>query len=326
MYRIRLHGRGGHGIKTAGRMLGSAFFAEGFEVQDAPRYGAERRGAPIFAYVRADRAPIAERGAIEHPDLVIVVDESLVQVPAAGVTQGVDDHVVLVIASDASAETWRERLALAGPILTLSPDPGDDAARSELMGAASVGAAARAIGVISLASVEAAVREELAALPGAVIERNVVQARESFERFADHEGCVVPAEPRAVSEAARPDWVRLAAEPVAQSAPGIHGAATSELVATGLWRTQRPEIDADLCRRCSWICSTLCPDGAIDVAADRRPVIDYDHCKGCLICVAVCPSHAIRVEPEPAPVPVRPRVGAVEVDGSAASSTNERPR
>lgn len=43
MFRIRLHGRGGQGIKTASRVLGTAFFLEGFEVQDAPRYGAERR-------------------------------------------------------------------------------------------------------------------------------------------------------------------------------------------------------------------------------------------------------------------------------------------
>ena len=53
MFRIRFHGRGGQGMKTASRILGSAFFLEGYEVQDAPRYGAERRGAPIFAYVRA---------------------------------------------------------------------------------------------------------------------------------------------------------------------------------------------------------------------------------------------------------------------------------
>ena len=46
MYRIRLHGRGGQGLKTASRLLGTALFLEGFEVQDAPRYGAERRGAP----------------------------------------------------------------------------------------------------------------------------------------------------------------------------------------------------------------------------------------------------------------------------------------
>ena len=48
MYRIRLHGRGGQGIKTAGRILGTAFFLEGFEVQDAPRYGAERRARPCL--------------------------------------------------------------------------------------------------------------------------------------------------------------------------------------------------------------------------------------------------------------------------------------
>ena len=64
MFRIRLHGRGGQGIKSASRVLGTAFFHEGFEVQDAPRYGAERRGAPVFAYVRADRQAIHERGVI----------------------------------------------------------------------------------------------------------------------------------------------------------------------------------------------------------------------------------------------------------------------
>jgi len=59
-------------MKTASRMLGTAFFLEGFEVQDAPRYGAERRGAPIFAYVRAAREPINERGVVARPDLVMV--------------------------------------------------------------------------------------------------------------------------------------------------------------------------------------------------------------------------------------------------------------
>ena len=58
MYRIRFHGRGGQGMKTASRILGSAFFGAGYEVQDAPRYGAERPGAPIFAYVREARETI----------------------------------------------------------------------------------------------------------------------------------------------------------------------------------------------------------------------------------------------------------------------------
>ena len=32
MYRIRFHGRGGQGMKTASRILGRAFFLEGLEV------------------------------------------------------------------------------------------------------------------------------------------------------------------------------------------------------------------------------------------------------------------------------------------------------
>jgi pyruvate ferredoxin oxidoreductase gamma subunit len=97
---------------------------------------------------------------------------------------------------------------------------------------------------------------------------------------------------------APPEWVKLEAEPSSLAAPDICGSATSELVPTGLWRTMRPVIDETLCNRCWWICSTLCPDGAIDVSPEREPIIDYDHCKGCLLCAAVCPPHAIRVVPE----------------------------
>ena len=70
------HGFKPHGL-TAAQALGTAFFVEGFVVQDAPRYGAERRGAPIFAYVRAARPPIQERGVIARPDLAIVADDTV---------------------------------------------------------------------------------------------------------------------------------------------------------------------------------------------------------------------------------------------------------
>jgi pyruvate ferredoxin oxidoreductase gamma subunit len=60
----------------------------------------------------------------------------------------------------------------------------------------------------------------------------------------------------------------------------------------------RPVIDHEHCNRCTWICTTLCPDGAIHTDAEGRPEIDYDHCKGCLVCAAVCPPHAIGAIPE----------------------------
>ncbi|MEW6269993.1 MAG: 2-oxoacid:acceptor oxidoreductase family protein [Thermodesulfobacteriota bacterium] len=299
MYRIRMHGRGGHGIKTGSRILGSALFASGFEVQDATVYGAERRGAPISAYVRADRAPIHERGAITRPDLVVVGDDTLVAIPAAGVLAGVGAETVLLLRSNDPTERWRERLALAGPVVTLAPGADEDAGGLRpLVGLACAGAAARLVGVITRATLEHAVREELRAHDAAATEHALACVRDAFDAVAAHAGAV--REGVAISAAGyeHPAWVVLPLDDVAVAAPDVHAQGTSALVGTGAWRTHRPVIEYERCNRCSWICSTLCPDGAIDVDPDRTPHVDYEHCKGCMICVAVCPRHAITPQPE----------------------------
>jgi pyruvate ferredoxin oxidoreductase gamma subunit len=121
--------------------------------------------------------------------------------------------------------------------------------------------------------------------------------------MAAHEGCVVQAAKPAADGSSRPEWIDLQPESASLSTPIILGGETSSQVRTGLWRTQRPVVDYAHCRHCTWICATLCPDGAIAVGAEHEPIIDYEHCKGCLLCAAVCPSHAIRIEPECAVVP-----------------------
>jgi pyruvate ferredoxin oxidoreductase gamma subunit len=297
MYRIRIHGRGGQGMKAAGRILGTAFFLEGFEVQDAPRYGAERRGAPIFAFVRAARDPINERGIIRRPDLIVVADDSLVPVPGAGVMSGVDAHSVVLINSDEAGATWRERLNVEGDIFTL-PVETVDRAELRFIGATCAGAAARLIGVITREALAEAIREELTALGSAVVQTNLNKALAAFDQMAAEAGRVTPAQERSAIDYQPPDWIDLPFEDARVAAPAVHAAATSVEVRTGLWRTLRPVIDDDRCNRCWWVCSTFCPDGAIDVDEDGRPHIDYDHCKGCMVCVAQCPPHAISALPE----------------------------
>ena len=297
MYRIRFHGRGGQGMKTASRMLGTAFFLAGYQVQDAPRYGAERRGAPIFAYVRAARDPIHERGIIREPDLVVVADDSLVPVPAAGVLQGLTALSVMLISSDVAADTWKSRLNFPGILLTL---PAETSAQAELrfVGAACAGAAARLLGVIPRAILEGAVREEVSALGENIIQRNLGQALDAFDRMSDHAGCVSEGTVFSLDDAKAPDWIDLPLDAADAAAAVIHAGATSVEVRTGLWRVLRPVIDYERCNRCWWVCSEFCPDSAIRVAADGRPEIDYDHCKGCMVCVAQCPPHAIGAVPE----------------------------
>jgi pyruvate ferredoxin oxidoreductase gamma subunit len=298
MYRIRFHGRGGQGIKTAARILGSAFFHEGFEVQDAPVYGAERRGAPMHATVRAARVPIHERGVITQPDLVVVADETLVPVPAANVLAGVGARTVLLLNSTTPPAEWRARLNVDGPIVTL-PVSSEVEARAELpfVGAMCAGAAARLVGCVSEDALRRALCDELQGLGASVIDSNLAHARAAYAAVATHVGLVTQGSVIAARAYARPDWTDVPFEAARIAAPDIFVPATSVQIKTGAWRTMRPVIDESRCNRCTWVCSTLCPDSAIRVE-DRRPVIDYDHCKGCLICVAVCPPHAISAEPE----------------------------
>ena len=299
MFRIRFHGRGGQGMKTASRILGSAFFKAGFEVQDAPRYGAERRGAPIFAYVRAAHEPINERGIIQRPDLVIVADDTLVPIPAAGVLAGVSAHTVLLINSTEADAVWQHRLNHNGPIVILPVAAGvEDRADVPYIGATCAGAAAQLVGVISQEVLTQAIETELGSLGNSIVQRNLENALAAYALMASHHGLVSEAGAARAQDYERPDWTELPLETARLSAPTIYAAANSVEVRTGLWRTLRPVIDYSRCNRCWWVCSTFCPDGAIAVSADGQPQIDYDHCKGCMICVAQCPPHAIAAIPE----------------------------
>lgn len=286
-------------MKTASRILGTAFFMAGYEVQDAPRYGAERRGAPLFAYVRADKLAVNERGIISHPDLVVVSDDTLVGMPAAGVLQGIDQHTVLLINSHEAAETWSQRLNTAATILILpAREDVEDRAELPYIGSSCAAASAALSNVISREVFADALSEELKHLGDEIVKQNMETALTAFDAMRAHAGIVKESGLPSATDYKKPKWIELPFDPAEISAPAIHAGANSVQVRTGLWRTMRPVIDYERCSGCWWVCSTYCPDGAINVTDKGLPDIDYDHCKGCLVCVAQCPPQAIASIPE----------------------------
>lgn len=80
MKEMRIHGRGGQGSVLAARMLASAFLAEGKYVASFPMYGFERRGAPVQAFTRIDDKPIREKNQIYEPDMMMVIDPTLLKI------------------------------------------------------------------------------------------------------------------------------------------------------------------------------------------------------------------------------------------------------
>jgi 2-oxoacid:acceptor oxidoreductase gamma subunit (pyruvate/2-ketoisovalerate family) len=75
---IVFHGRGGQGAVTAANLLVAAALNDGNkDVQAFPFFGAERRGAPVRAFARISRGQIHLRSEIYNPDIVIVLDETI---------------------------------------------------------------------------------------------------------------------------------------------------------------------------------------------------------------------------------------------------------
>lgn len=69
---------------------------------------------------------------------------------------------------------------------------------------------------------------------------------------------------------------------------------TSVDVQTGDWRTKKPVIDWDKCKQCL-LCVPVCPDMSIPMENGKRGNFNYFFCKGCGICAEVCPFEAIRM-------------------------------
>lgn len=60
---------------------------------------------------------------------------------------------------------------------------------------------------------------------------------------------------------------------------------------SGSWRTFKPVWFKDKCIQC-YLCWINCPDSSILIKEGKVAGVDYEHCKGCGICAAVCPPKA----------------------------------
>lgn len=108
MIEIIFHGRGGQGAKVAAEIMAQAAVSEGKFVQAFPSFGPERSGAPTKAFVRISEKEIRTHEPITDPDIVVVLDETLLD--SQIVTDNLDKNEFLIVNSRSSAEDIREKL------------------------------------------------------------------------------------------------------------------------------------------------------------------------------------------------------------------------
>lgn len=109
---IRWHGRGGQGAKTAAAMVAEVAVEAGKYAQAAPEYGAEREGAPIRAYTRISEEGIKVHDAIYFPDIVIVLDDTLLE--SQNVASGLSEDGILLVNTRKTPAEVRKLLDLEG--------------------------------------------------------------------------------------------------------------------------------------------------------------------------------------------------------------------
>lgn len=302
MLRVRFHGRGGQGAKVASRVLGTAAFIEGYYAQDFPLYGAERRGAPIAAFTRISREPVLERGIIADPDIVIVMDETLLDDKMASPLAGVKDGAVVFINTTHSATEAEGRYKITANVITLDLTKiGIEKLGKAVLSTLAGGVAAKLAG-INEDSLRKAVEKETSEIVTHrnIIEKNIEAAVYCYNAIEPHphpaplpsRGTEVPE-----GEGKKITVITVPFEPADISAPSVNSAANTPMRKTGNMRIFRPVWDYEKCTKCM-TCVARCPDGCIAVNENGFPYTDYDNCKGCMICAEECPADAITAERE----------------------------
>ncbi|MEW6679558.1 MAG: 2-oxoacid:acceptor oxidoreductase family protein [bacterium] len=107
MIEIRWHGRGGQGAKTAALIFAEASLEAGKYVQAFPEYGPERMGAPVCAFNRLSSLPISLHCGIKSPDIVVVLDPTLVD--TENVTSGLCENGMLIVNTEDKPEDFRKK-------------------------------------------------------------------------------------------------------------------------------------------------------------------------------------------------------------------------
>ncbi len=280
-------GRGGQGVVLASQVLADTFARAGYWVQSFPEFKAERRGAPISAFLRWDEAaPIHRRYRVRECDVLVVISASPPSPPAL---QSVRPGGLVVLNRDSRFRHAGPYGIARVPASRIARDNGILSSEGRPMGNVAVlGACVRLLLPDGLRFLEEAVRARM----GALADLNVAAARAGYARCTKQHTIAgdVPIEPG-------PGRAPTSGHASAGAVFAVSNT-DSLLIHTGSWSEERPVL-GDACTGCG-VCVPFCPEGVI-TRTDGSMAVDYLYCKGCGICTVVCPvRNAIAMEDIPA--------------------------
>lgn len=183
LHEIRFHGRGGQGAVSAAALLSMAAFSDGLEAQAFPRFGSERRGAPVEAYVRISSVPIRRHNQVYQPNAVVIQDATLLG--SEPVTAGLVDKGLVIL----NAKRLEKKSAVDNFRWVCLPasEVSESFLGRPLPNTVLLGALAAATNWVSLTALEQAIVEHLARKGEAMVTANVNAVREGYRIVEEQE-------------------------------------------------------------------------------------------------------------------------------------------
>lgn len=171
-----MHGRGGQGAVTSAELTALTAISQGQYAQAFPSFGPERRGAPVMAFVRVSKTPIRTREKIYEPDIVIVLDPSLLEI--VDVQSGLKQNGWLVINSKKSPTDLKKEFGIKSHLAVLDAMKiAMEVLRVPITNTTMLGALVRATGVVPLEGLEEPIKHRF----GPIGEKNFAACQRAYE-------------------------------------------------------------------------------------------------------------------------------------------------
>lgn len=183
MIEIRWHARGGQGAVIASRYLAASAIRQNLYFQAFPQFGTERMGAPIVAYTRISDAPINLRCAIEEPDVVVVLDPTLLK--SVNVTANLKEGGSIIANYPGTPEELAKVLNVDGKFKVYTVDAykiSTEEIGRPIPNTPMVGALARVLGIISLDNILAEFEDQFShRFKPEIVQKNLKAVRRAYE-------------------------------------------------------------------------------------------------------------------------------------------------
>jgi pyruvate ferredoxin oxidoreductase gamma subunit len=175
---IRWHGRGGQGAVTSAELLAKAAISEGKYAQAFPSFGPERRGAPVTAFTRISaQHPIRNRAGITEPDIIIVLDATVLRV--VNVVEGLKEGGVVVINSRKTVAELKSEFGSRGRLAVVDATTiARETLGVTIVNTTMIGALVKATGVVKVESLLEPVHERF----GRLAEKNTNAIKRAIEQ------------------------------------------------------------------------------------------------------------------------------------------------